>query len=122
MEIYGKELILDLRDCNTPFNREEIENYMKELCSLIDMKREDLHFWDYEGDPEGYKKAPSHLKGISAVQFIKTSNITIHVLDDLGKVFLNIFSCKLFDVEEAKEFSKKWFGGRISHLWEISRV
>ena len=124
MKTYGKELILDLHDCNVRKfnNRRRIKAYFVELCKLINMDREDLHFWDYEGDPDGYDKAPSHLKGISVVQFIKTSNVTIHALDDLKKVFINIFSCKDFDTDVAMKFSEKWFGGRIVNFQVVERL
>lgn len=122
MESYGIELILDLHDCDSAtFNRKSIRKYFIQLCKLINMKREDLHFWDYEGDPEGYEKALPHLRGVSAVQFIKTSNVTIHTLDDLRKVFINIFSCKDFDCGVAMEFSKEWFKSNRLKNWKIVR-
>lgn len=114
-DTYGKELILDLHDCNIRMfnNRRRVKAYFIELCKLIDMEREDLHFWDYEGDPVGYKEAPPHLKGISAVQFIKTSSVVVHTLEDLRKVFINVFSCKDFNHAEVRKFTEKWFGGRV---------
>ncbi len=111
---YGKELILDLHDCDTSkFTREAITEYMEGLCSLIKMERCDLHFWDDVGVPEGDRQTSPQTKGTSAVQFILTSNITIHTLDELGKVFINIFSCKWFDPIDATIFSRKYFGGSV---------
>jgi S-adenosylmethionine/arginine decarboxylase-like enzyme len=111
-ENFGKELILDLHNCNAElFTRKSIKKFFVELCELIDMEREKLSWWDYQGQPEEYEKAPSHLKGITAVQFIKTSNITIHTLDVQKKVFLNVFSCKDFDHSVVVEFCEKWFKG-----------
>lgn len=113
MKGYGKELILDISVCDSSkFNRESITKYFRDICNLIGMTREKLYWWDYEGHPEEYEKAPAHLKGISAIQFIKTSNITIHALDVLKKVFINIFSCKDFDEKKAVEFSRRWFCGK----------
>lgn len=49
---YGKELILDLHECDPlTFTRMSIGNYFKELCILIDMERCDLHWWDDYGVP-----------------------------------------------------------------------
>jgi S-adenosylmethionine/arginine decarboxylase-like enzyme len=62
-----------------------------------------------------------HLKGTSAIQFITTSNITIHTLDLLGAVYLNIFSCKEFEAEVVKEFSENWFKGKTIGFHEIIR-
>jgi len=124
MESYGKELILDLHNCDpTTFTRKSIKDYVNTLCrEVIYMETEDLHFWDYDGDPDGYAEAPDHLKGISAVQFIKTSSIVIHTLDVLQKAFINIFSCKEFNVLEAVEFTKQWFDGKIYNSKEVVRV
>lgn len=109
---YGKELILDLHSCNPEkFTRESIEKYFIDLCELIEMQRADLHWWDDLDVPEEEKSTEPHLKGTSAIQFITTSNITIHTLDILKNVYLNIFSCKDFDPEVAKNFSEKWFEG-----------
>ena len=123
MNSYGTELILDIHNCNvTLFTRSGIEKYLKELCNLIEMEREDLHFWDYENEPEEYEIAADHLKGISCVQFIKTSNITIHSLDILKKIFINIFSCKDFDVNIVSNHSVEYFGGTIANIKRISRL
>jgi len=120
---YGKELIIDLHNCDpTTFTRKSIEDYVGTLCKeVIYMEAEDLHFWDYEGDPEGYAAAPDHLKGISAVQFIKTSSIVIHTLDVLQKAFINIFSCKEFNEVEAAEFTEQWFDGKIYNRRAVVR-
>lgn len=122
MKSYGKELILDLHDCDASlFTREKIELYFVKLCELIDMERCDLHFWDDLDVPEEEQQTEAHTKGTSAVQFILTSNITIHTLDELGKVFVNIFSCKDFDAEVARNFTKEFFEGRIVSCHVIPR-
>ena len=122
-ERYGMELILDLHRCDTAmFNREDIEDYFSRLCRLIDMQRCELYFWDDEGVPEEEKQTHPHTRGISAVQFILTSNITIHTLELLGSVYINIFSCKDFDTEKALDFSRKWFGASEVHSHVIERT
>jgi len=123
MQHYGKELILDLHDCDPrTFNRTSISKYFKKLCKYIKMKPEDMHFWDFLGDKKAYDRAPDHIKGTSAIQFIKTSNITIHTLDVLKKVYLNIFSCKDFDEQTAINFSCCWFKGKAIHVRVVKRV
>lgn len=120
---YGKELILDLHDCNPErFNRVTIKKFFDVLCKEIDMEQCDLHFWDDEGVPDEEKQTEPHLKGTSAIQFIMTSNITIHTLDMLGKVFLNIFSCKDFKSNTVIDVAKLWFGGRVAKRTEIDRL
>jgi len=123
MKYYGKELILDLHNCNpTTFNRKSIRRYFIELCKVIDMKRSKLTWWDDYKVPEEERQTEPHLKGTSAVQFIMTSNITIHTLDLLGAVYINIFSCKDFDAEIAKKFTSDWFTGNIVNSQEIDRI
>lgn len=123
MDSYGKELILDLHKCDSnTFTRESIEKYFIELCELIDMERCELFWWDDVGVSEGEKQTEPHLKGTSAVQFIMTSNITIHTLDLLGNVYLNIFSCKDFNGSFAMAFSANWFEGHVASHHIIERV
>jgi len=120
-EVYGHELIVDLHNCSTEkFNREGIKTFMDKLCSLIDMEQEALHFWDFE-DEEEYNAQPPHLKGTSAVQFIKTSDIVIHALDDMKRVYLNIFSCKKFNNVIALAFIADYFEGEAIHSSFIER-
>jgi len=123
MENYGKELILDLHNCDSStFNRKSIRNYFKKLCKLIDMKRGKLCWWDDYGVPPEEQETESHLKGTSAIQFIRTSNITIHTLDLLKNVYINIFSCKDFNTDSVKNFTKDWFKGEIIHFYVIERL
>ena len=110
-EKYGVELILDLHGCDTSkFTRDSIGTYFERLCELIDMQREALHFWDDVGVPEGERQTSPHTQGTSAIQFILTSSIVIHTLDQLGAVYVNMFSCKDFDPEIAEKFTVEWFG------------
>ena len=118
---YGKELIIDIHNCKVLFTRKMLKRFFKKLCKLIDMEREDLHFWDYKGMPEEYKAAPAHLKGITAVQFIKTSNITIHTLDQMCRVYINIFSCKGFNSLKASDFCENYFSGTVVNFVEVQR-
>ena len=119
---YGKELILDIHDCKTKFTRAKIRSFMIELCELIDMERCELHIWDDSHLPENERETSPQTRGISAVQFIITSNITIHTLELLGNVYLNIFSCKDFDSIEAALFSAKFWNGVIFKNTVIGRL
>ena len=86
------------------------------------MERCELYWWDDYEVPDDEKQTEPRLKGTSAVQFILTSNITIHTLDMMGNVYLNIFSCKDFDSRVAADFSKKWFGGIIVSEHTLMRL
>ena len=123
MEKYGVELILDLHGCdNSTFTRESISEYFETLCKLIDMKREALHFWDDVGVPEEDKQTSPHTQGTSAVQFILTSSIVIHALDQLGAIYINMFSCKEFDPNLAERFTIKWFNAKNCAARLIERI
>ena len=114
MKAYGKEVLIDLHNCDaSTFTRKSIRNYFKEICELIDMQREKLTWWDDLHTPEAEKETEPHLVGTSAVQFIKTSNITIHTLDIMKRAYVNIFSCKGFSPEVAATFTEKWFRGSM---------
>jgi len=124
MENYGKELILDIHDVENTglFTRAGIKLFMIRLCKSIGMEREDLYFWDELYTPEHEKATEEHLIGTSAVQFITTSNITIHTLDVMKRVYLNIFSCKEFDAVEATRFCVDYFDGVIVTQRIIDRI
>lgn len=120
---YGKELILDVHGCDiTRFNRQGLRRFFVELCELIDMERADLHFWDYEGIEDEKDQAPAHLAGTSAVQFIMTSNIVVHTLDKLQRIYVNIFSCKDFKADEVQSFVEDFFNGKTVNNKEVRRV
>jgi len=123
MDSYGKELIVDLHDCYAfTFNRKSLDAYFERICGIIKMQKCERYFWDDVGVSKEEQQTEPHLKGTSAIQFMLTSNITIHTLSLLQKVFINIFSCKDFDSDIAAEFSREWFGGRIVHIESIWRI
>ncbi len=117
---YGKELIIDLYDCDiSKFNRKDLKKFFWEMCEEIGMEACKLTFWDdkwtwlwkliYFWDKTIQYQTDAHTTGTSAVQFIITSNITIHTLDKLGECYINIFSCKAFNPEKALWFARRYF-------------
>lgn len=120
---FGKELIIDMHNCNPKlFTRRHIRNYFKEVCDITDMVRCKLSWWDDLYTPEEEKETEPHLVGTTAIQFIKTSNITIHTLTLLQRTYLNIFSCKDFNADEVLKFSKKWFDGVVINSTVLRRM
>ena len=76
--------------------------FITALCQEIGMKA--------YGEPMIEKFAEGHLEGYSVLQFIETSSITIHFDDKIGdRAFIDIFSCKYFDANQAKEFCRQYF-------------
>ena len=105
---FGWELILDLYDCDPEAisSEQSIQGFARELCRLIDMKPYGEPLTPYFGLEQ------PHTKGYSLLQFIETSSITGHFSEYTGAVYLNIFSCKQYDAEAAKEFTARWFGAK----------
>lgn len=111
---YGAELILDIHNCDpNTFRRGIIEEFLTKCCQIMEVEQCELHFWDDMGVPEDEKQTDPKTKGTTAVQFLLQSNITIHTLDLLGKVFINLFSCKNFDSPKLSTLAKKTFNGEI---------
>lgn len=119
---YGVELIMDLASCDVgKFNRKEIKSFLNQLCELIDMKPFDLHFWDDLRIPVEDRQTDPKTKGTTAVQFILTSNITIHTLDLLQSVFVNIFSCKDYDTKQVEDFTVGFFKAKRHRATVVER-
>lgn len=120
MKPYGIELILDLHGCQKATMDVNMQLFCESLVDLVDMNAEDFHIWASELTDE----PDPLLFGISVIQFITTSNITIHMLPLLqgGSVYLNLFSCKPFDTDIAAKFVKEWFGAKESRKQVVERI
>jgi hypothetical protein len=104
MNPYGIELLLDLKGCDLGhLSPEVLQDFFIRLCDLIGMKRHgEPVFWeDHSGIP--------HLHGLSAIQFLETSNVVCHPLPMLKAVYVNVFSCKAFDTDAAKRFCAEFW-------------
>jgi S-adenosylmethionine decarboxylase len=105
MEEFGPHITLDLKGCpkeilsdyNLHFN------YLKSLPELINMTPiTQPYVFPYSGlIPED--------KGITGIVIIAESHISVHSFEDKGYCFIDIFSCKDFDVERAIQITKDLF-------------
>ena len=110
---YGYMLAMDLHQCDvSKFNRKDLKEFFEQLCNLTDMQLAEIFFWDDFDTPEEDKQTESHTIGTSAVCFILTSNITVHTLDVLERVYVDLFTCKPFDPEIAKKFIVEFFDSK----------
>jgi len=114
---YGKELVLDLHDCDVRLITEiRLTRFLDTLCDYLEMTPVESYWWiDLDN------KEP-HLAGISVVQFIRTSNITVHALTKLERVYINVFSCKDFNADKASAFIRSWFSGKVMTKHIIDRI
>lgn len=130
---YGYELILDLHGCDpSRFHRRFLRGFCERLCKAIKMDPCKLIFWDdkwtwlwkliFFWDRNIRNATEPHTKGTSAVQFILTSNITIHCLDEFHAVYINIFSCKPFKPKIAEDISEHWFDAESCSARFIERI
>jgi len=105
--VWGIASSIDIYDCNpdTIRDAEKIKQFVAELCDLIEMKRfgetQVVHFGEEE-----------RVAGFSMVQLIETSLISAHFANLTNVVYLDVFSCKPYDLTLVEKFSKKFFGGK----------
>lgn len=100
---WGRSLSLDLHGCDPDLIKDPaaIERFVRQLCSLIKMKR--------VGPTEIKRFGHGDLRGFSMMQFIETSSIIGHFDEYGNRAFLDIFSCKIFDPKQATDFCMKFF-------------
>lgn len=111
---WGLLASIDLHECDHDLIRDPaaIEQFVIELCERIHMVRHgECHIERFgDGDLEGY----------SMFQFIETSSITAHFDEKVrNAAYIDIFSCKYFDPQEAAVFAREFFRAKkcgIRHL------
>jgi len=104
-KIFGYELVINLFECDCKIisSKDKLQEYVDELCKLINMKKYGKTLIPYFGDKEKYTK------GYSLVQLIETSSITGHFSDFWATAYINIFSCRKYNHLLAKKFTCQFF-------------
>ena len=101
---WGMSMSLDLYQCNpdTIRDADKIREYVKRLCDLIEMKTYgECHVVHFGDDPK--------VTGFSMTQLIETSLVSGHFANNTNAAYLDIFSCKWYDVNKVKDFSIEFF-------------
>jgi S-adenosylmethionine decarboxylase len=102
---FGPHLTLDLKGCPKEVleNYELHFNYLKTLPQMIDMTPiTQPYVFPYAGlVPED--------KGITGIVIIAESHLSIHSFQEKNYTFIDIFSCKDFDVDKAVEYTVQLF-------------
>ena len=112
---WGMSTSVDLYDCDpsTIRDADKIKEYVKQLCDLIEMRTFGeclvVHFGD---DPK--------VSGFSMTRLIETSLVSGHFANNTNAAYLDIFSCKWYDVEKMVQFSKDFFGAK-SVIHKVSK-
>lgn len=110
---WGYHLVLDCRegDMDSITNPYKIKQFSKELVETIEMVPygEPIieHFATHDPDKAGW----------TLVQLIETSNINCHFVDKNGDFYCDIFSCKEFDTDVARDVVTKYFNPK--HIKEV---
>jgi S-adenosylmethionine/arginine decarboxylase-like enzyme len=115
MNYWGYHLMLDCSGCNLNVsNKDSIYYFVKELIDEIDMIAHGEPIIEHllPGDPK---------QGYSLMQLITTSNICAHFMDHGGTAYIDIFSCKEFDIETAKTVVNKYFEPSKMRVYYLTR-
>ena len=114
---WGQHLVLDFNGCPKELlaDKENILDWSKELVQAIDMVA--------YGEPiiEHFATHSHEAAGYTLLQMIETSNIAAHFAENIGQVYIDIFSCKAFDVEVALGICKKYFKPTEANMHNLDR-
>ena len=100
---WGFHLLLDCAGCNSRIrDKESIKQFVFKLVDKIEMKA--------VGQPIlEYLTPTKENTGYSLMQMIETSNITAHFVESNNTAYIDVFSCKEFDPEVAKQVVQEFF-------------
>ena len=116
-EHWGYHALFDCAECNLPSvtSKDNVLNFLKELVVEIDMVPFGPPFVEHFATHDPQKA------GISFFQMIETSNISGHLCDINGDGYIDVFSCKEYDVEKAQAVVQKYFSPKKIRLNYITR-
>jgi len=116
-ESFGPHLMLDLMECSKDklSDYEHVFNVLDDLPEKIGMtKITQPYVFPYSGlVPED--------KGITGTVIIAESHISIHTFQEKDHCFVDVFSCKDFDVELAAEYIIEAFESKKFDKYIVSR-
>lgn len=106
VKYWGYHLHLDCSGCNNEAikSHQTIYDFTKELVKAIDMIA--------YGEPQIINFGSEDKAGYTLVQLIETSNIGAHFVNEYNHIYLDVFSCKIFDQKVVKQLVKKYFGAK----------
>jgi S-adenosylmethionine/arginine decarboxylase-like enzyme len=106
---YGRHALLHLVHCNENIlSIEKVKTFISALVQDIDITA--------FGECQCFRFGEGDEIGLSAVQLIYTSSITLHTNDLHREGYLDVFSCKDFSVDQVVESVSSFFSPeRIEH-------
>jgi S-adenosylmethionine decarboxylase len=105
MTYWGYHLLLDCSGCdlNQITNKNNIRSFVKDLVESIDMVAINDTWIERTAIGDITKE------GFSMYQLLVTSNISAHFIDEPRHIYLDVFSCKSFNVDTVKDCVNKYF-------------
>ena len=103
---YGKHLTLRISDLEPPDaldSEADVRDFLKELVHHIGMRV-------LAGPLVGYEDGEPEKRGTSGVVILYESHAAIHTYPELGQLFLDVFSCKEFSVQDVHDVLHRHYG------------
>jgi len=117
MDYWGYHFILDCSGCDTDKMKDikNVDTWIRTLVKDIDMQPIGEPRIEYTAGDFPDKA------GFTVVQVIVTSSIVAHFIDELGQIYLDVFSCKKFDVDTVKKSMQQHFGYKKAREYFLTR-
>ena len=115
-EYWGVSSSIDLYECDLALmqNADAIREFVKILCDRIKMRRYGETQVVYFGDDP-------RVTGFSMTQLIETSLISAHFADASCAIYLDVFSCALYEPEDVAKFASDYFRAKTHNLNVVYR-
>lgn len=114
---WGYHLMLDCSDCDLDAMTSYINvvNFSKALVRKIDM----VPF----GEPMVVGFGTGDKSGFTLVQLIETSNICAHFCDEPQSIYLDVFSCKKFNIDDVVDMVGIYFKpNKMRHTYLVRQA
>lgn len=114
---WGMETFIDLLECSPWLvqDPDHLRGFLAALCDHIGMRRYGeptvVHFGD---EPR--------VSGWTGIQLIETSNLNVHLIDEISAGCINIFSCSPYPPVQAAQFCQQWFEAQEVRFSVVFRV
>ena len=116
MSYWGFHCMLDMHGCNANMlDRAKVIDFSKDLVKRIGMEP--------IGEP-WVEPTAMHLPdkaGFTLTQIIQTSSIVAHFVDEPRDIYLDVFSCKKFDIYIVEQCADYWFAPTKTRVNFITR-
>ena len=120
MGVFGRELFIDLDDCNGDLtNINDINKLIDDICLIGGMSRKGKPLIEYF--PDNDYNHSLDITGYSICQIISLSNITFHINEISKTVYINYFTCGDLKVDETLEVIRNFFKPKKDKFMIVTR-